>query len=137
MSSQIFYQIEISIQVSVVSFMNIAENRTHPLAKLGQLFQSSFAVQRPARQLTLRWRGEIFRDGFNFCDIFFRLYDWALELDDLQHSVSQLIVTLLAGYKALDALVRAVEGLFQLLVPEHEVGQFFDQGIVDGKGYLK
>ena len=54
----------------------------------------------------------------------------------LQHSVSQLIVTLLAGYKALDALVGAVEGLFQLLVPEHEVGHLFNESSVNHEWHL-
>ena len=55
----------------------------------------------------------------------------------MQHSVRQLIVAFLAGHEALDAFVWAVEGLFELFKPEHEVGHLLDEGIVNGKWHLK
>jgi len=47
-----------------------------------------------------------------------------------------LVVTFLAGEERFGALLWAVERLFQLLEPVHEVGHLFDDGSVDLKRHL-
>ena len=125
-------QVKVVLEVvvhPVVRLGHVAEGRTHPLAPLGNLLQTRVQVDGPKLDLFSPNRSEI---GDNFLDsfkIFFRSDDRPLQLDDLQHSVAQLVVAFLAGGEGLGAFLRTVERLLQLFEPKHQVGHLVHQRV--------